>query len=58
MIWFSIAIPSLLFWNLKAGGIAEAFYGGEPERIRDEVLKRLPSSFIEIIELFYRRYQI
>jgi ADP-ribosylglycohydrolase len=41
-----------------AGGIAEAFYGGVPERIRDGVFKRLPPSFTEIIESFYRRYQI
>ena len=41
-----------------AGGIAEAFYGGVPEGIRNEVLDRLPQSFIQIIDLFYETYGV
>ena len=41
-----------------AGGIAEAFYGGVPEEIRNEVLDRLPQSFIQIIDLFYETYGV
>lgn len=38
------------------GGIAEAFYGGVPEHIRREVLKRLPNEFIEVMECFYQKF--
>lgn len=34
------------------GGIAEAFYGGVPEPIRTEVLKRLPAEFIAVLDSF------
>jgi ADP-ribosylglycohydrolase len=34
------------------GGIAEAFYGGVPEGIAVEGLKRLPGEFVQIIEGF------
>ena len=40
------------------GGIAEAFYGGVPEHIRKEVLKRLPDEFIEVMEKFYQKYVV
>ena len=39
-----------------AGGIAEAYYGGVPEHIRKEVLKRLPNEFIEIMQKFYQKF--
>ncbi len=35
-----------------AGGIAQAYHGGIPQAIREEVLRRLPGPFIEIIERF------
>lgn len=38
------------------GGIAEAFYGGVPEHIRKEVLKRLPDEFIEVMQKFYQKF--
>ena len=38
------------------GGIAEAFYGGVPEHIRKEVLKRLPNEFINVIQKFYQKF--
>lgn len=38
------------------GGIAEAFYGGVPEHIRKEVLKRLPNEFIEVMQRFYQTF--
>ena len=38
------------------GGIAEAFYGGVPEHIRKEVLKRLPKEFIEVMQKFYQKF--
>ena len=38
------------------GGIAEAFYGGVPEHIRKEVLKRLPNEFIDVMQKFYRKF--
>ena len=34
------------------GSIAEAFYGGVPQWIADEVIKRLPENFIEVINRF------
>ena len=38
------------------GGIAEAYYGGVPEHIRKEVLKRLPNEFIEVMQKFYQKF--
>ena len=38
------------------GGIAEAFYGEVPEHIRKEVVKRLPTEFIEIMQRFYQKF--
>ena len=38
------------------GGIAEAFYGGVPEHIRKEVVKRLPNEFIEVMQKFYQKF--
>ena len=38
------------------GGIAEAYYGGVPEHIKIEVLKRLPNEFIEVMQKFYQKF--
>ena len=38
------------------GAIAEAFYGGVPEHISKEVLKRLPDEFIEVMQRFYLKF--
>jgi ADP-ribosylglycohydrolase len=38
-----------------AGGIAEAFYGGVPEPIRDEVMARLDDRLRSVVEAFYAR---
>ena len=38
------------------GGIAEAFYGGVPEHIKTEVLKRLPNEFIDVLQGFYHKF--
>ena len=38
------------------GGIAEAYYGGVPEHIRKEVLKRLPNEFIDVMSRFYLKF--
>ena len=38
------------------GAIAEAYYGGVPEHIKQEVLKRLPDEFIDVMSRFYRRF--
>lgn len=38
------------------GGIAEAYYGGVPEHIRKEVLKRLPNEFIDVMQKFYQKF--
>ena len=38
------------------GGIAEAFYGGVPEHIKKEVLKRLPNEFIDVMSRFYQKF--
>lgn len=35
-----------------AGGVAEAFYGPLPDRIRREVSRRLPDAFLETIRTF------
>lgn len=36
------------------GGIAEAFYGGVPDRISREVLKQLPEQFIDVMQKFHQ----
>ena len=38
------------------GAIAEAYYGGVPEHIKQEVLKRLPDEFIDVMSEFYKRF--
>ena len=38
------------------GGIAEAYYKGVPEHIRDKVMKIIPEEFIKIIEQFKTMY--
>ena len=38
------------------GGIAEAFYGGVPEEIKQEVIARIPEEFTEIMTRFYRKF--
>ena len=38
------------------GGIAEAFYGGIPEKIKKEVLRRLPKEFVDIIWTFGQKF--
>ena len=39
-----------------AGSIAEAYYKYIPDHIKEEVLKRLPEEFINIMEKFYERF--
>lgn len=39
-----------------AGGIAQAFYGGVPEQIAQEVKRRLPEEFLGIIDRFHAAY--
>lgn len=38
-----------------AGGIAEAYYGGVPDKIQQEVKARLPADLLEILEEFLNR---
>lgn len=38
------------------GGIAEVYYGGVPEHIRKEVLKRLPNEFIDVMQKFNQKF--
>lgn len=38
------------------GGIAETYYGGVPEHISKEVLKRLPNEFIDVMQKFYQKF--
>jgi len=38
------------------GGIAEAYYGGVPEHIREDALKRLTPDLVAVVDDFYRRY--
>jgi ADP-ribosylglycohydrolase len=38
------------------GAIAEAYYGGVPEHIKVEVVKRLPDKFIDVMNRFYQRF--
>ncbi len=39
-----------------AGSIAEAYYGGVPNHIYDEVVKRLPQEMIDVMSEFYSKY--
>jgi ADP-ribosylglycohydrolase len=39
-----------------AGAIAEAHYGGVPEQIADEVKKRLPTDFLDLLDRFRARF--
>jgi ADP-ribosylglycohydrolase len=39
------------------GGIADAFYGGVPDAIREEALKRLTPDLLAIVEEFCRQYR-
>ena len=39
-----------------AGGIAEAFYGGVPERIRVAALDRLDPSLLAVVDAFTARF--
>ena len=39
-----------------AGGIAEAYYKAVPNHIIEEVIKRLPIDFVNIIKLFSMKY--
>ena len=39
-----------------AGGIAQAYYGGVPKGICDEVLGRLPEDLRSIVDRFSERY--
>jgi ADP-ribosyl-[dinitrogen reductase] hydrolase len=41
-----------------AGGIAEAFYGGVPTHIYDEVLSRLPAEMIKVLSDFAERVKL
>ena len=41
-----------------AGGIAEAYFGGVPQPIAQEVAKRLPAEFLGVAERFAGRYGI
>jgi len=38
------------------GGIAEAYYGGVPESIKTEVVKRLPDEFVDIMTRFWKKF--
>ena len=39
-----------------AGGIAETYYGGVPDEIQTEVMKRLPENFIDVMQSFYDHF--
>lgn len=39
-----------------AGGVAEAYYGGVPEAIAEEVVKRLPADLIGILSAFHEKF--
>ena len=52
----SILVIYISLLHNITGGIAEAFYGGVPEQIRKEVLKRLPNEFIEVMQKFYQKF--
>jgi len=38
-----------------AGSIAEAYYGGVPDDIKDEVIARIPVEFVDVMSNFYDR---
>lgn len=40
------------------GAIAEAYYGGVPEHIKEEVIKRLPVEFRSILQKFYNKFVV
>jgi ADP-ribosylglycohydrolase len=40
------------------GGIAEAFYGGIPNEIREDVLKILDEDLIEVINRFHKKFRL
>ena len=40
------------------GGIAEAFYGGVPDDIREKVTERLTPDLLEIVKNFCRKYKV
>ena len=46
----------LIQWGAITGGIAEAYYKEIPQYIREEVLKRLPNEFIDIMQRFYEMF--
>ncbi|CAD7702746.1 unnamed protein product [Ostreobium quekettii] len=39
-----------------AGGIAEAYYGGVPKDIEDNVRRRLPQEFLELLDEMYAKF--
>lgn len=41
-----------------AGSIAEAFYGGMPEEIKNEVLSRLPANMLTVLDKFQGRVNL
>lgn len=41
-----------------AGSIAEAFYQGVPQPIKDQVERRLPKDFSQVIDAFYARFVV
>jgi ADP-ribosylglycohydrolase len=41
-----------------AGALAEAFYGGVPAPIRQEVCNRLPPEFLDVLDAFERAYAV
>lgn len=40
------------------GSVAEAFYGGVPQEIEQEVRDRLPEEFREILDHFYQKFEL
>ena len=38
------------------GSIAEAYYRNVPDHIKEEILKRLPEEFINVMEKFYKKF--
>lgn len=38
------------------GSIAEAYYKNVPDHIKEEILKRLPEEFINVMEKFYKKF--
>lgn len=39
-----------------AGSIAEAYYGGVPDDIKDGVIARIPNEFVEVMSRFYTKF--